>query len=295
MPTNVTPQYLKAEQEYHQAKTTSQKLAALKRMLALCPKHKGTEKLLKRIKEQIRRIKYKQEKEAKQKRGSHSLAIKKEGAAQIVFLGLPNSGKSTLLSKLSGKPVKTAKYPFTTKDPEVRMIPFKNIKIQGIEIPAIYEGMVDNPKGRQFLSIVRNADLVILVIKEKTEENLISAELEKANIRLGKEKKFENFTQHLPFLVIKQSEFDRLDLKQTIWHKLGKIRVQTRTKKGVAEKPIILKTGATVKDVAEIVHKDFIKKFKYAKIWGPSAKFPGQQVGLEHKLKDGDIVEIYTK
>lgn len=295
MPTNVTPQYIKAEQEYHQAKTISQKLAALKKMLATVPKHKGTEKLQKRIKEQIRKIKYKKEKESKQKRSGHSLAIKKEGAAQIVFVGLPNSGKSTLLAKLSGKPVKIADYPFTTKEPEVRMIPFENIKIQGIEIPAIYEGFSETPKGRQFLSIIRNSDLIVLVIKNPEDKKLLVAELENANIKPGKKRFFEDFVQHVPFLIIKQSEFNNPTLKQKIWAKLNKIRVQTRTKGKAADKPVILKQGATVKDVAKIVHKDFVKKFKYAKIWGPSAKFNGQQVGLEHKLTDGDTIEIYTK
>ena len=53
--------------------------------------------------------------------------------------------------------------------------------------------------------------------------------------------------------------------------------------------------GATVEDAARIVHKDFVKNFKYAKVWGPSAKFDGQQVGLDHELKDTDIIEIFTK
>jgi len=295
MPTNVTPQYLKAEQEYHEAKTTNQKLAALKKMLSTVPKHKGTEKLQKRIKDQIKKIKYKGEKEVQQRKGGPALAIKKEGAAQVVFIGLPNSGKSTLLSKLSGKPIKIADYPFTTKEPEVRMIPFKNVKLQGVEIPAVYKGFHNTPKGRQLLSIVRNSDLVVLVIREAEDEQLILHELEKANIEPGKEKKFEEFIQYIPFLTVRQSEFENPGLKNKIWQNLGKVRVQTRTKGKVAEKPVILKIGATIKDVAKIVHKDFVKKFKFAKVWGPSAKFKGQQVGLEHKLKDGDVIEIYTK
>jgi len=294
MPTNVTPQYLKAEQEYHEAKTTSAKLAALKKMLATVPKHKGTEKLQKRIKEQIRKIKYKKEKEAKHQKRT-SFAIKKEGAAQIAIIGLPNSGKSTLLAKLSGKEVKIADYPFTTKEPEIRMIPFENIKLQGIELPAIYPGFAESSKGRQFLSILRTADLVIVVVRDNKDLKEISEELEKANIRLSDEKKIEDFIQYLPYIVVRQDEFNDENLKKKIWAKLHKIRVLTKTKGKKADKPVILKQGATIKDLAKIIHKDFLKKFKYAKVWGPSAKFGGQQVGLEHELKDGDVVEIFTR
>jgi hypothetical protein len=56
-----------------------------------------------------------------------------------------------------------------------------------------------------------------------------------------------------------------------------------------------LKQGATVKELAGTIHKDFLRNFKYAKIWGSSAKFPGQACGFEHKLQDKDIVEIFTK
>lgn len=295
MPTNVSFHYLKAEQEYHQAKTYAAKLAGLKKMLATSPKHKGAERLRKQIKERIRRLKYQRQKERQQKRTGRSLTIKREGAAQIVFIGLPNSGKSTLLSKLSGKTVKVADYAFTTKKPEIRMIPYKNVKLQGIEIPAIYNGFSKSPIGRQLLSIVRTADLMVLVIKDKKDEKIILTELEKANLKPGKEKLFREFIQYVPALTVLQSDFEKPELVDKMWKKLSKIRVQTRTKGGIAEKPVILKSGATVKDVARIVHKDFVKKFKFAKIWGPSAKFKGQQTGLEHRLKDGDVVELYTK
>jgi small GTP-binding protein len=274
-------------------------------MLTLCPKHKGTEKLQKEIKERIRRLKYKGEKEKKQKKSGFSLTIKKEGAAQIVIIGLPNSGKSTLLAELSGSKVEIAEYAFTTKEPVVKMIPYENIKLQTIEIPAIYEGFYDSSKGPSLLSLVRQADLVIVLVdkdKAKNELKIIKDELDKASIELGVQNKGRRgFVDTLPSLVIyvahnKTLEFPAKDLiKKSIWKSLKKIRVQTRTKGKVADKPVILKQGATVEELAKIIHKDFVKKFKYAKIWGKSAKFEGQQVGLNHILKDKDVVEIYTK
>jgi len=91
-------------------------------------------------------------------------------------------------------------------------------------------------------------------------------------------------------------DLNRDELITTLWRHLGKVAIQTRTKgKGVAEKPLILDKGATVHDVVKKVHKDFLKKFKYAKIWGPSAAFSGQTCGFDHELADGDIVEIFVK
>jgi small GTP-binding protein len=315
MPTNVNVYYIKAEQEYHEAQTTEQKLKALKKMLALCPKHKGTEKLQKEIKERIRKLRYASEKEKRQKKRT-SLAIKKEGAGQIVFLGMPNSGKSYLLSKLSKTEVEIADYPFTTKEAVVRMIPHKNTWMQGIEIPAIYPGFSETQKGKQMLSLVRNADLIVLVLDGSKDVmaqlDLIVMELKRAGIKLvRKGKKYEDFIMSVPgvLICVKKKcavsyELDDIyftgskgrSVIDLLWKHLGKIAVQTKTKgKGIAKKPVILEKGATVQEVVKKVHKDFLKKFKYAKIWGPSAVFPGQACGFDHELKDGDVVEIFIK
>ena len=85
------------------------------------------------------------------------------------------------------------------------------------------------------------------------------------------------------------------ELKELLYQNLDIIRVFTRSKGEIMHPPIALKRGSTVRDVAERVHKDFLKNFKYARIWGPSAKFDGATVGLEHVLQDGDVVEIYAK
>jgi len=50
-----------------------------------------------------------------------------------------------------------------------------------------------------------------------------------------------------------------------------------------------------VKAVCEHLHRDFVNLFRYALVWGKSAKFPGQSVGLEHELKDSDVLSIITK
>ncbi|MBK5113824.1 MAG: 50S ribosome-binding GTPase [Candidatus Heimdallarchaeota archaeon] len=84
-------------------------------------------------------------------------------------------------------------------------------------------------------------------------------------------------------------------LEKTIFDQLDLVRIKSKEPNGeIAKKPIVLKKGATVSDVAKIIHTRFYDHFKQAKIYGPSAKFDGQSVGLNHVLADGDIVEIFA-
>lgn len=295
MPTNVSVEYALAQKEFYEAKTTDEKLRALQKMLSTAPTHKGAEKLRADIKSRIAKLKAQIISEKKAGKGK-SFAIKKEGAGQVVIVGLPNSGKSTLLQKLSGKPVEIAPYEFTTKEPVVRMIPFENIKVQGIEIPAVYDGFYDSKQGKMLFGLIRNADVVLVTLRNWQELKIIEKEFQKAEIILGAPKKeYKDLMTYLPSLNILQSDFDDAELPRKIWEKLGKIRVQTKSRGRIAEKPIILPANSTIGDVAKTIHKDFIRKFKYAKIWGPSAHFAGEQVGLEHAVKDTDVIEIFLK
>ncbi len=85
------------------------------------------------------------------------------------------------------------------------------------------------------------------------------------------------------------------ELKDRIIKELDLIRVYTKKvgEEPNLDSPLVLKKGGTVADACRKIHKDFIKKFKFARVWGDSVKFPGQRVGLEHKLKDGDILELH--
>jgi len=57
-------------------------------------------------------------------------------------------------------------------------------------------------------------------------------------------------------------------------------------------KPLVIEEGSTVIEAAKRLHSKLYKEFRYARIWGPSAKYPGQRVGPTHVLRDGDIIEI---
>ena len=86
------------------------------------------------------------------------------------------------------------------------------------------------------------------------------------------------------------------DLKLRIFLDSKKIRAYTKEPgKPKSEKPVILEMDSTVKDIAEKILKGFSAKVKETKIWGPSSKFAGQKVGLNHILKDLDVVEFKTR
>ncbi|MHA1532370.1 MAG: TGS domain-containing protein, partial [Candidatus Heimdallarchaeota archaeon] len=83
-------------------------------------------------------------------------------------------------------------------------------------------------------------------------------------------------------------------LKKSLFELLKIIRVYTKTpgKKPNLDEPFVIRKGATVADVAEKIHTSFLKRFRYAKIWGTSTVHDGHQVGLGHILHDKDIIEL---
>lgn len=149
-----------------EAKTKEEKLIALREFLACVPKHKGTEKLIKQVRRQIAILRKELEKE-KIKKSSKGVRhfVKKEGAAQVLLLGLTNSGKSTILSRLTNASPRISSEPFTTKRPVAGMMECDGVKIQLVEGPAIVEGSSEGVcYGNLTLAIARNADILALVI-----------------------------------------------------------------------------------------------------------------------------------
>src|SRR3989344_438381 len=116
MPINAGYEYAEAQKKVEVARTPQEKIKALENLLSASPSHKGAEKLRQEIKTKISKLKEKVEKERAKKAGGFSISVKKEGAAQVVLVGLTNSGKSTILNKLTGAKVEIAEYPFTTKE-----------------------------------------------------------------------------------------------------------------------------------------------------------------------------------
>ena len=267
MPTNVTVDYVKAQEKYLNAKTKEEKIAALEEMIREAPAHKGGENLRKQLKQRLAKLK--QQKKAKASR--KSLMISKEGDAQVCILGLTQSGKSTLLSRLTNAKPEISDHPYTTSKPEIGTCEFEGVKIQIIEIPSSFKPM--------FMSIVQNADGIILIYRNEKELKELKNTLSSFNVTK-------------PFIEIKQDE-DTEKIKNEIWGMLGLVRIYCKEPgKKPEKKALVLKKYSTVEDAAKKIHKDFIRYFRFARVWG-SSKYPGEKVGPEYKLKDKDILEIH--
>ncbi len=379
--------------KYSDAKTPEEKLRALQEFLSAVPKHKGTENLVYWIKRRMAELREEIE-ERKSRRiggGGPSFFIEKEGAAQVVMLGMSLSGKSTLLSRLSNAKPLIGETPFTTKFPVQGMVRYEDIQFQLIEVPAVVKGFSSGSVwwASRVLGIARNADALMLVIdlsnnpidqldtiiSELTESGIypyqprgyVIIERSKAYqgiriINYGKlvnctaddvrkllesyrifhavvkvygeatmddveESIFENNT-YKPTMIVGNkcdlvdneviSEFIKhaskyptipaiiasakygigLDeIPKHIFRLTGIIRVYAKepNARSPSPKPLILRKGATVSEAIRHLREELLKYFKYARIWGPSAKYPGERVGLDHELMDGDIIEVHTK
>ncbi|MFH1209393.1 MAG: GTPase [archaeon] len=291
MPVNPGIQYQLAEGEFNRADNAVEKLKALQKMFATVPRHKSSEGLQKEIKTKIAKYKQIIEKEKQSKKGKSYLSIKKEGAAFVCILGKTNTGKSTLLSKLTNAKPLISEFKFTTKMPEVGVLDYKGVKIQIVEMPAIIENYINTENGGFFLGVIRNADLLIFTFKNEKEIDFIKNELEKNDIK----KRY----------VLFYKDIERL--KRDIWNNINLIKVYTRGKdKKTDNKPVALKKGSKIRDLAITIHKDFLKKIikndgkttkiitSWARVWGKSVKYDGCRVGVDHVLEDDDIVELHV-
>ena len=160
MPANLPPQYFEAEKVYRQAKTPEEKVEALETMLAIMPKHKGTDKLRADLRRKIAKFSEEAQRRPSVTRKGSAYNIRKEGAGQVVLVGLPNVGKSQLVSTLTDAFPEIADYPFATKVPLPGMIRFENIQIQLMDMPPI----TDREAKPWFSHLLRNADILLIMV-----------------------------------------------------------------------------------------------------------------------------------
>ena len=242
-----------------------------------------------------------------------SIAVRREGAAQIALVGPPNVGKSSILQALSEIQIKTGDYPFTTLRPVPALTRIKGVLIQLVEIPGLIGGASDDRGGgRALLGVLRSADGIVFCARgayppeelETVRAELASAEIDKPAILAvtradeATDQEVDRLLAAFPDLeMVRVSILDpeTLDnLRDHIWHMTGLIRIYLRSNGSTDAEPLALLDGASVADVAESVHSDLGATFSGARIWGPSARFDGQRVGREHIVQDTDTVEIVS-
>jgi small GTP-binding protein len=240
-----------------------------------------------------------------------SIAVRREGAAQVALVGPPNAGKSSLLQALSNVQVKTGDYAFTTTRPVPALTRIHGVLLQLVEIPGLLEGASDGRGGgRALLGVLRNADAIVLchdAAAPPAELDGIRRELELAAIALPaivaatkadevRAEAVERLREACPGLeVIPVSVLDDASLgefSEAIWRLTGLVRVFLRRRGDLEAEPLALRPPATVADVAASIHHELVSRLRGARVWGPSARFAGQQVGEAHVLEDGDTVEV---
>jgi ribosome-interacting GTPase 1 len=325
MPANLPPHYFEAEKRYRAAKEPEDKIAALQAMLAIMPRHKGTDKLHAELRRKI--AKFSQEAERKYATARRTgFYIKPEGAGQVMLVGPANTGKSRLLAAVSEAIPEIAEYPFTTKTPIPGMMKFEDIQIQLVDTPPIGHKEVKV----LLANTLRNADLIVIIIDLSREP---ISQVEAALQGLGEariEPLTESATQVTPgsyprrMLIvgnkndlkgsngnweILRSQYAKLfplasisakegsgleEFKRAVYQALNIIRVYTKTPGSKADlsDPMIQEKGSTLEEAAESLHKDFRQNLKYAVVWG-SGKYDGQRASKGHILQDGDIVEFH--
>jgi ribosome-interacting GTPase 1 len=327
MPANLPPQYFEAEKNFRTAKSSGEKIAALEEMLAIMPKHKGTDHLRAELRSRIAKLAHQQSKKSGTQRTS--MMIDKEGAAQIAIIGLPNSGKSQLIANITKATPIIAQYPLSTHNALPGMMEFEDIKIQLVDTPPLAPQTIQwwlPPMLRQTDALLLLVDLSYDPVSQLTE---IRDHLEKMRIVIGDSiyNLQEDVTSwHKKAIIIAnkldaddnnrnyqflQNNLDKklsvvaisavlgigLDkLKLEIYKMLDIIRVYTKTpgQKADTSDPIVLPRGSTLLDAAAAVHKDFATKLKYARIWG-SGKHDGIMAKRDHSLEDGDIIELHLQ
>jgi len=308
MPANLPPQFHTLSAKLKTAANNNDKISILEEMLAICPKHKGTEKLQKDIKIKIAKLKKSFPKKTK---GEALYYIQKEGAGQVVIVGPPNSGKSSLLNALTNAQAEVASYPFTTKIPRPAMMPYENVLIQLIDTPPLTKESAPS----WLKAILKEADVLVAVFdltKENITRDIRDFKEILDNWRLGDkkiiflgnkidlEKAKENLkrieTQYEIKPISCSQKIGLEELKKEIFDLLEIVRVYTKSRNRPEpdfSHPFIMKRGEKLITLASQIHHDLLPSFKYAKLFKKDAKNP-QIIGKDYILEDGDIVEIYT-
>ena len=329
MPANLTPDYQAAEERYRKAATYEEKLEALREMLATIPKHKGTEKLQADIKRRLSKVQQEQEQRRRSGGRRHDPGhVPREGAGQIALIGPPNAGKSSLLAALTHARPEIAEYPFTTRAPQPGMMLHEDVQVQLVDTPPL----AHEPFDSLLVNVARNADALLLLLDPTDPRGLENAGMlprflyrcrivpeglpvpeelgiaaRKMPVLLAMNKceedpggEVEGLLREaaggeLPFLRISAATGEGLErLRRDLFGVLRVLRVYAKEpgKPPDMDQPFVVPDGATVLDLARIIHKDFAESFRFARLWG-SAKFDGQPVERDRRLVDRDVVEIH--
>jgi ribosome-interacting GTPase 1 len=327
MPANLPPQYFDAEKRYREAKTPGEKVEALEEMLTIMPKHKGTDKLRADLRRKISKFKTQSQQKKGVSRRESAYSIDKEGAAQVVVIGPANVGKSSLISALTNATPEVADFPHSTWKPTPGMVQFENIQFQLVDTPPISGDYIDP----WMADLIRRADILVILLDlredslEQLESTLSQLQelrvfpvespipedlkkppfIKKVLIVVNKMDEEEDEEEYEVFLELSELRLPSLGISirtkrnlqgliEKIYDLSGIIRVYTKApgKAPDLNAPFVVPKQSTLEDLAAKIHKDFMVKLKFARIWGKMV-YDGQMVQRDYVLQDGDVVEMH--
>jgi len=326
VPANLPPDYKKAEEWFRSAQTNEEKILALEQMLSVMPKHKGTDGLRADLRRKLSSLREAATQQKKGGKHADIFHVPRTGAGQVVLLGLPNTGKSSLLATLTNAKVVVADFPFATHAPVPGMVKYEDVQIQLVDMPPITADFVAPGQ----VGTYRNGDIIAVVIdlsQDIEEQALVLMDfLESRTLlldaktpavdsqgnALGRkavcictkadiapagafELARKSFDKPMEFLQVSTQTAEGLDkFAELLFRMLNIIRVYAKPpgKPADMEAPFTLPTGATVQDMATVIHRELAEKLKSARIWGTDV-YPGQSVHLTHVLHDKDVVELH--
>jgi hypothetical protein len=329
MPANLTQQYLKAEENYRRATTLEEELQCLQEMMKEIPKHKGTDHLQAELKSKIAKVKKELVVEKSSGKKSRGLRIPRQGAGTAILLGGPNVGKSQLIASLTRATPEIAPYPFTTTTPAPAMMPWEDATVQLIDTPPITTDYIDShlyglirAADLALLLVDLENDNGVELCQDvldrlaKTKTRLASqSSLDEQDVGLSYTKTFlvpnkidapgaddrlkmfhELVAVDFPEYVISAKHGTGLEtLRNAIYQSLDVIRVYSKlptAKEPDRDRPFTLRRGCELLEMAGMVHKDFLKGLKFARVWG-EAVHDGTQVKGDYVLHDKDVVELH--
>jgi hypothetical protein len=327
MPANLTPEYHKADKWFKSATTDSERLLALEEMLRVIPKHKGTEHMCAELRRKLSKIKDAAS-SPKKGGGKHIdiFHVPKSGSGQVVLIGTPNCGKSSLVGALSNANVNIADYPFSTTEPVPGMAHYEDVPIELVDMPPI---SADYAAAGQ-IGTYRNCDIILIIVDltaPVAEQLEISLNYLKSHRLLYDEQTpatDSDGNQLGKKALIAAAKMDeaqpdaisileklcprRIDIVQTsaiidetldkltakMFDLLDIVRVYAKKpgKEPDMKDPFTLPRGSIVTDLAKVIHRELAEKLRSARAWG-CAVHDGQNVHRTYELNDKDIIELH--
>jgi hypothetical protein len=327
MPTNLPPHYFEVEEKFRKARDPEEKIAYLEEMMSIVPKHKGTDHLRADLKRRMAQLRTdKQSQKSKKSRQVSPFRIDREGAGQLVLVGLANVGKSALVNALTNAEPEVSPAPFTTWTPTPGMMLIDNVQVQLVDTPTLNPDFIKS----EMMDLIRQTDIMLLVVDlqafpiqqlEDTTAILEEHRIVPACLRDRYPDRFDltfvptlvavnkndgpetdpdfEVLQELvddvwPLLPVSAETGYNVDpFKKIIFDRLEIIRIYAKPpgKEPDLTAPFVMRRGGTVEEFAGKVHQDFIQQLKSARVWGTDV-YDGQPVGRDHILHDGDVVEL---